>query len=296
MKWPSFSSNLVDEKDEIDNKIIAIQTTRLSAEFSAVKTSVEKSSNDTSSEHGSPFAHFNLGLHVNDLPDQVTKNRDTLKQFLNQQVSAPTNQDAKKAKLSVSDTVHKADIKIQWLEQVHGNNVVTVTTVDEEAIVADASITRLPNVALAIMTADCLPILLTNKQGTEVAAIHGGWRPLAANIIEETLSEMNSCASDIIAWLGPSIGSSAFEVDTEVRQAFIELNNEFSNAFIQKSTAHQQAKYLADLHKIARMQLTNLGVTAISELAECTYLQTDKYYSYRKDNITGRMASIICLR
>ena len=142
------------------------------------------------------------------------------------------------------------------------------------------------------MTADCLPILLSHKNGSEVAAIHGGWRSLAANIIEKTLDKMHSKPAELVAWLGPCIGKYAFEVGSEVKEAFTQQGVAFNNAFIKQ----ENGKYLADLQQIAQLQLQALGVSAISALAECTYQETNKYYSYRKEQVTGRMASIICRR
>ena len=152
------------------------------------------------------------------------------------------------------------------------------------------------------MTADCLPILLVSKSGDEIAAIHGGWRPLAANIITKTLEKMKTPTADIYAWLGPCISKNAFEVGSEVKAAFVEQNeqNEYINecfeaAYTKKFNGNPLDKYLADLHKIAKLQLENLGINQISTLPECTYANTDKYYSYRKKAITGRMATLICL-
>ncbi len=160
----------------------------------------------------------------------------------------------------------------------------------EQSIVADAAVTNEKNICLAIMTADCLPILLVSKSGKEVAAIHGGWRPLAANIVSKTITKMKTPAADILVWLGPCISGSAFEVGGEVKSAFIQQGDSFNMAFTTKSNG----KYLADLHKIARLQLESLGIKHISALSECTYTN-NKYYSYRQNAVTGRMASLICI-
>lgn len=251
VQWPVNSS--IDESS-IKKNVLAIQTTR-------------RALADTLSEKTSPYHGFNLGLHVGDCPSQVKNNRNFLLGLLPEKT------------------------KIQWLEQVHGSDVLAVSQVSEQAVTADAAVTCEKNICLAIMTADCLPILLTSKFGDEIAAIHGGWRPLAANIIDNTIKKMKTPTADIYAWLGPCISNSAFEVGAEVKAEFVEKNECFNTAFIEKPNG----KYLADLHKIAKIQLEKLGVNQISQLPECTYSNTDKYYSYRKNAITGRMATLICL-
>ncbi len=287
VKWPLYPSY------SLDDKVLALQTTRFPLStscqqaqllpLSGKKPGVSSFEVEKLVSEKPPFNSFNLGLHVGDNTDQVIYNRNQLKHFIRQQLSTDP---------SISDKKIAEEVNIQWLEQVHGNVVVTVTNVDEQPIIADASITRQKNIALAIMTADCLPILLSHKAGNEIAAIHGGWRPLVANIIEKTIKNMHSQPCDIIAWLGPCIGKTAFEVGSEVKEAFIQLDLAFNNAFFKQ----KNGKYLADLHQIARLQLTSLGITEISNLSECTYHKTEKYYSYRKEQETGRMASVICLR
>ena len=118
-----------------------------------------------------------------------------------------------------------------------------------------------------------------------------GWRPLASNIIKNTLAKMRSNPTDICAWLGPCIGNNAFEVGEDVKLAFTNKSVCYATAFVQQDSG----KYLADLHLIAALQLAELGITQISSLTDCTYSRSDKYYSYRRDSITGRMATIICL-
>ena len=237
----------------IDN-VFSIQTTRLLPSNTLRGSSV-------------PYQAFNLGLHVGDCPERVKENRRYLQTLL------PVN------------------TQIQWLNQVHGNDVAKISTVSGEPLTADAVITQKKNVCLAIMTADCLPILLVSKSGNEIAAIHGGWRPLSANIIQNTITKMNTPTEDIYAWLGPCISNKAFEVGSEVKAQFVELCDSFNSAFIDTPAG----KHLANLHKIAEIQLHALGINAISTLPECTYTNTDKYYSYRKNAVTGRMATLICL-
>ena len=250
VQWPVNSSIV---KTNMDEKILAIQTTRVSP-------------NGFSGEQASPYQAFNLGLHVGDSVQQVEYNRNYLQELLPQ------------------------NAKIQWLEQVHGNEVAEILQVSKQTIIADAAVTVKKNTCLAIMTADCLPILLVSKSGDEIAAIHGGWRPLAANIISNTLDKMKTPAADVFAWLGPCISKSYFEVGGEVKAMFVREHECFDSAF----TAKTNGKYLADLHKIAKLQLERLGINQISTLPDCTY-SNDKYYSYRKDSITGRMATLLCI-
>jgi len=285
VNWLSTPSDKSLSSYSLSDKVLAIQTTRFSPQSSVTPdpyTQAELGESlitDRKNNEKSPYDAFNLGLHVGDSVENVTNNRNLLKQYIYQQ-------------LTKQDDMSVDEVKVQWLNQVHGNEVVEVSVVNEQAITADASITRQKNVALAIMTADCLPILLSHKDGSEIAAIHGGWRPLAANIISITLEKMQSNNVDIIAWLGPCISHKSFEVGAEVKEEFTKQNMAFSSAFLKQ----ENGKYLADLQKIARLQLQLMGITEISSLAECTYQEATKYYSYRKEQITGRMVSVICKR
>ncbi len=290
VNWPALSSVL----PSVNEKVFAIQTTRLpfslvsplTVNFQkpttpALKNELRK--NESSEDQKSSFNSFNLGLHVDDCVENVILNRNKLNKYISEQLALK----------DIANSKNLAEpVNIQWLEQVHGNHVADVSTVSSYAITADASITRQKNIALAIMTADCLPILLSHNEGAEIAAIHGGWRPLAANIIEKTIEKMHSNSAELVAWLGPCIGNEAFEVGIEVKEAFTQQDKIFTVAFVKQ----KNGKYLADLHKIAEIQLQSLGVRFISSLDECTYQRTDKYYSYRKEQVTGRMASIICRR
>lgn len=222
------------------------------------------------------YSEFNLGEHVGDNPDQVKSNRSHLLNNL-----SPNS-------------------KIQWLEQVHGNKVVTIDSHSFIPLVADAAITQQKNISLAVMTADCLPILLAAADGSEIAAIHGGWKPLAKNIITNTVNRMLTPNKNIIAWLGPCIGKAAFEVGEEVKVAFENQSEKFSLAF-SVNTSHQvptgiehEVKYFANLPMIAKIQLETLGVNQLHHLDHCTYTDELQYFSFRRDNVTGRMASIIC--
>lgn len=254
VQWPIYSSSERIGQATLGDKIFAAQTTRIAP-------------NNTFRDSSSLYEAFNLGLHVGDCSEQVNENRRYLQSIL------PIN------------------TKIQWLEQVHGNDVVQLSKISAEPLTADAAVTQEKNICLAIMTADCLPILLASKAGDEVAAIHGGWRPLSTNIIHHTINKMKTSPENIYAWLGPCISPKAFEVGDEVKEIFLQKSDAFQAAFIKKP----HNKYLANLHKIATIQLKALGIKQISSLPECTYANTDKYYSYRKELVTGRMATLICL-
>ncbi len=241
--------------------------------FTTSRTHPFKLSKNPQNIADDPYNFFNLGLHVGDSSINVEQNRSALLKLL------PNNS------------------QIQWLEQVHGNEVKQLTAHSIEPIKADAVITKNKGLALAIMTADCLPILLSNKEGSEIAAIHGGWRPLSQNIISNTVSKMTSENEQLYAWLGPCIGKQAFEVGKEVKDAFLKLSPEFSKAFIkieESPLRDKPNKFFANLQCIATIQLQQLGITHISYLAHCTHTMSDSYYSYRRENVTGRMATIIC--
>jgi YfiH family protein len=145
------------------------------------------------------------------------------------------------------------------------------------------------NIALAVMTADCLPVLLRSIDGDVVAAVHCGWKGLASNVLENTILAMNCERNKIMAWLGPCIGEKCFEVGKEVKQIFEDKNLALGQFFKQTDEVH----YLADLKCIAKFILNQLNVYNVSVNEECTYSNVDKYYSYRKEKITGRMAGVI---
>ncbi|MCG7533790.1 peptidoglycan editing factor PgeF [Pseudoalteromonas sp. OOF1S-7] len=212
-----------------------------------------------------PFNGFNLACHVGDNPQAVAHNRAQL------QAQVP--------------------VPIVWLEQVHGN---TVILAEEKYDIthtpqADAIFTRSRQFALAIMTADCLPVLLASDDGQEVAAVHCGWRPLAADILTRTIAHFNAPRSRIHAWLGPAIGPQAFEVGGEVRCQFVARHQAHQNAF----KAQETGRYLADIYALATQQLTQLGVQSVSEHAQCTVSHPQHFFSYRRDGRCGRMASLI---
>ena len=214
-----------------------------------------------------PYGGFNLGGHVGDDPDAVRRNRDQLQSVLpNQPV---------------------------WLEQVHGTQVVTLTgTGDPVKPVGDAVMTSTPGVVCGIMTADCLPVLLADRLGRVVGAAHAGWRGLLQGVLEALVAQMlaqtPSRASDLSAWLGPAIGPAAFEVGDDVRTAFLEGMPDAFGMF----QARGQGKWLADLPGLACRRLNNLGIHSVTQSGLCTY-QSDDFYSYRREKVTGRMASLV---
>jgi len=208
------------------------------------------------------FSSLNLGDHVNDLWHHVLENRQRIKSML----ALP------------ADPV--------WLQQTHSVQVICVDQMMGSAE-ADASYTAKNNIVCTVLTADCLPLLLCDEQGTQIAAIHGGWRGLLNGIIENTLLKMPN--TGVLAWLGPAIGPQCFEVGNDVRTAFINKSTQFASAF--KDNA--QGKYLADIYQIARILLNNAGVEKIYGGQYCTVSDTDQFFSYRRDGQTGRMATMI---
>lgn len=212
-----------------------------------------------------PYDTLNLGLHVGDDPVRVNRNRQMLAPFM---PSEPV-----------------------WMEQVHG---IGVANADAAAcrVVADAGVARQRGSVCAVMTADCLPVLLCDEDGTVVAAAHAGWRGLCDGVIEATVKEMGSAPQKMMAWLGPTIGPHAFEVGEEVRAAFMAHDAGAAEAF---EPCGKAGKCLADIVKLARQRLNALGITRIYGGTFCTYHQKDRFFSFRRDGATGRMGTFIWL-
>jgi polyphenol oxidase len=208
-----------------------------------------------------PFDSFNLGDHVDDDPVAVAHNRALLTSRLNVQPA--------------------------WLKQVHGIDVVQATP--DQVMQADASWSKTPGVACTIMTADCLPALFCNRQGTQVAAAHAGWRGLAAGVLEATVDSFADAPGDILVWLGPSIGPQAFEVGPEVREAFMATHPETAEAFV---PSENPGKFMADIYQLARIRLAVHGVTAVYGGGWSTY-NDERFFSYRQGARTGRFASLV---
>ena len=211
-----------------------------------------------------PYDKFNLALHVGDEVASVLGNRALLRTEL----ALP------------GEPV--------WLEQVHSTVVVEADSCNGTPI-ADAAYSHQVGTVCVVMTADCLPVLLTNRQGSTVAAAHAGWRGLVAGILESTLSEAGLVPAETLAWLGPAIGPAVYEVGEEVKAAFLQQAMHDDSAF----TPHGPGKVLLDMYTLARQRLNAVGVTAIYGGGFCTYRQQEQFYSYRRDGVTGRMASLI---
>lgn len=214
------------------------------------------------------FQGLNLGSHVDDNPDVVQQNRLLLTQHL----ALPS--------------------PLCWLNQTHSTKLLKINCDTQQGIEADAAWTDIENKICIVMTADCLPVFITDKQGSFVCAIHAGWRGLCDGIIEKSLQEISHklkvTTTDCLVWLGPCIGKSAFEVGSEVRDEFIAQDENAQSAF----TVYQD-RYLADLHQLARLRLTPFNVAHITASEHCTLSEEDLFYSYRRDGKTGRMASLI---
>ncbi len=176
-----------------------------------------------------------------------------------------------------------------WLTQVHGASVVDATTAPQ-AVRADGSFSRAPGVVCAVMTADCLPLLLCDRAGYQVAALHAGWRGLAGGVVEAGVACFQARPADILAWLGPCIGPQAFEVGEEVRQAFLAKSAAMEDAF---RPSANRGRWLADMHQLARLTLARLGVVSVYGRDDCTYSCPERYFSYRRDGVCGRMVSLI---
>lgn len=212
-----------------------------------------------------PYQGFNLAFHVGDAEENVIANRRQLQKCL----ALPTTP--------------------IWLNQVHGNTVIEAMPVHLNQK-ADGVFTRQTNRVCAILTADCLPILLCNTTGTLAAAIHAGWRGLANGIINNTLHLLNEDHHKLLAWLGPAIGPQKFEVGEDVYSLFVTQNIINQKAFTVQTTS----TWLADIYELARIQLRSLGVSAIYGGEHCTFTQEQDFFSYRRDGgKTGRMASLI---
>lgn len=220
------------------------------------------------------YASLNLGDHVGDDPVVVARNRALLRATL------------------PGDPV--------WLKQVHGN---IVADADRTVGVpeADAALARQPGKVCAVMTADCLPLLLCDEAGTVVAAAHAGWRGLAGGVTEATVQAMNVAPERLLVWLGPAIGPQAFEVGEEVRQVFMAHDPEAAKAFVPspglstQDSVFSTPKWLADIYLLARQRLALLGVKRVYGGGLCTFTDAERFYSYRRDRATGRMASLIWL-
>jgi len=216
-----------------------------------------------------PWASLNLGDHVGDEPGHVRKNRKRL-----------------------ADACGLSPGAFGWLSQVHGTGVADLSSGGIAAVPeADASFTRTTGKACVILTADCLPVILCDQSGTTVASAHAGWRSLRGGVLENLVASMGLPGNTLMAWLGPAIGPKAFEVGPEVRAAFIAQDPQAEAVF--SPLGARKGHYMADIYSLARQRLEALGVKNISGGGLCTVADSQRFYSYRRDGQTGRMATVI---
>lgn len=209
-----------------------------------------------------PYDSLNIAMHVGDDLGRVKQNRQIIKSSL--------------------------DLPAEpvWLEQIHSDRVIKAVP-NMPAQQADASYTDQSGVVCAVMTADCLPLLICAVDGSQVAAIHAGWRGLLAGVIGNTVSVFGQ--RELMVWLGPAIGPDCFEIGSEVRDAFMKKSAESANAF----KPGKCGKWLADIYQLARNELSDLGITRIYGGKLCTVTDPDRFFSYRRETTTGRMATLI---
>jgi polyphenol oxidase len=209
-------------------------------------------------------ASMNLGLSSGDRPENVERNRAIVRAAL------------------------PADPR--YLRQVHGIVVADIDALPPHAaITADAAVTGRPGNVAAVLTADCMPLLLADRAGQRVAAIHAGWRGMAAGVIEGAVDAMGVEGAEILAWMGPTIGPDAFEVGPEVREAFVASDSRADDAF----RCHTPGKFMADLYRLARQRLAARGVHAVFGGGFCTFREHERFFSYRRARMSGRMGAFI---
>ena len=213
------------------------------------------------------FSSLNLASHVGDEPAKVDRNRFLLKQ----QLDLPGEP--------------------EWLDQTHSTRVVNLD--HDQSRDADACLTTSVGKVAVVLTADCLPVLFCNEAGNEIAAAHAGWRGLLNGVLEHTVQSLSSKPENLLAWMGPAIGPRHFEVGAEVRRAFLELDGDQMSDFFEPTGA---GHYLANLYAIAQTRLKNLGIKHISGGQFCTYAEPARFFSYRRENKTGRQASLIYIK
>jgi YfiH family protein len=213
-----------------------------------------------------PYASFNLATHVGDEPALVAENRRRLREALG------------------------LPAEPAWLEQVHGTGLAVLPATEQE-LVADAAVTFTRGQVCAVLAADCLPVFLASRTGDRIGIAHAGWRGLAAGVVEATLAALGCDPRDVVAWLGPSIGPRAFEVGDEVRDAFLAQDGGAAAQFHRG----RPGRWLADLPGLARSRLAVAGVTAVSGGDLCTHADPSRFYSFRRDGATGRMAALAWL-
>jgi YfiH family protein len=213
-----------------------------------------------------PYATLNLAHHVGDRADHVAENRWRLRTALG------------------------LPAEPMWLAQVHGAAVARAGD-GRNGAPADAAVASAPGEVCAVLTADCLPVVLADRDATGVAVAHAGWRGLAAGVLEATLGALDRPPEGLVAWLGPAISQPAFEVGEEVRAAFLARSPEYAAAFAD----NPRGRFQADLYVLARITLTRAGVTSVYGGGWCTAGDPARFFSYRRDRTTGRMATLIWL-
>jgi YfiH family protein len=210
------------------------------------------------------YASMNLGLSSGDAPDAVARNRAIVRTALPGEPA--------------------------WLAQVHGNEVAELDSLTGgERPRADAAVVSTPGRVAAVLTADCLPVFLTDRSGRRVAVAHAGWRGLAAGVLERAAHSLGVPGEETIAWLGPAIGPDAFEVGAEVREAFMQVETQAHAAF----RAHKPGKFMCDLYRLARMRLARAGVRHVYGGGFCTWSETGRFFSYRREQKSGRMGAFV---
>lgn len=214
------------------------------------------------------YASLNLGAHVNDDVTHVTHNRALLRRHLPNEP--------------------------KWLKQVHGTSPVWIDHAAAATSEGDAVLSRKSGTVCAVMVADCLPVFLCDTAGTTVGIVHAGWRGLAGGIIEQSIAAMQVDHGKLMAWLGPAIGPDHFEVGKDVYDTFVRHDAQAAQAFVPTNSQHEQ-KWLADIFLLARQRLISAGVTEIYGGGVCTYSDPARFFSYRRDGDTGRMAALIWL-
>lgn len=251
----------------------------LSDKVFAFSTTRDSSIGYSKNEGNKDFSAFNLGLHVEDDKRSVMANRKTLNNFIDSKLDSNSS--------------------LVWLEQIHSNTVLQLNSVEDLALYtqsnllakADAIITNQANAALCIMTADCVPILLCDVNGEQIAAIHAGWKGLQAGIIEKTIACFRAPVSELRAWIGPSISQQNFETGAELAEVFSSYRQAIQVSSINK-------KYLVDLKLISAIKLREYGLSAIQISPQCTYADPELFYSHRRSThlrhqSCGRMANVI---
>jgi YfiH family protein len=206
-----------------------------------------------------PWSAFNLGNRCGDHSAHVAQNRENLNDML--------------------------PCAVSWLQQVHGTRVVQFSSDSIAEPIADAAVSFTPGQVCAVLTADCLPVFFCNRRGDRIGVAHAGWRGLAQGVLQATVDALDEDPSQLMAWLGPAIGPGAYEVGVELAKAFAD---EFPTGFTRSGE-----RYLLDLYTLARLKLNGVGVNNVGGGGFCTLSEPQRFFSYRRDGNTGRMASVI---